>query len=123
MTNNITINSKNQTIELNATFAKKAQVYGTTEYDALQGARRDYPNYAVVTKKHVKKSDSKGLNYERMAEYIMSHENSEANIKLFDELKNIAPYFTVKKWFIKNYPSAIANADRINEIMNGKESA
>ncbi len=123
MTNNITINSKNQTIELNATFAKKAQVYGTDEYVDLQGARRDYPHYTVVTKRHSKKSDSKGLNYDHMEDYIMNHENSEANIEIFNELKTIASYFTVKKWFIKNYPSAIANTDRINEIMNGKESA
>ena len=107
----MTINYKNNTIEMTKKFAKAASRYGSEEYIALQGARRDYPNYRVITKTtNRKKSDSfKGLTYARMAEYIKKHDNDgkimvEFETKREEEKFNPASYNEIKKWFLEKFP-------------------
>ena len=43
------INSRTQVIEMTKKFAKAAARFGSEEYNQLQQARRDYPNFKVVT--------------------------------------------------------------------------
>ena len=80
----ITINAKNRTIELTKTFATASSKFGSPEYEQLQMARKDYPNYKVVTiTRKAPKSDKptfKGLTYEYMEKYIKSHDNAEENM-------------------------------------------
>ena len=57
MTNNITINSKNNTIEITKKFAAAAKRFGTPEYEDLQSVRRDYPKYRIEVKTTTKKAD------------------------------------------------------------------
>ena len=48
----LTINRRNHTIEMpTKKYATAASKYGTVEYNEVQAARRDYPNYNVVTRK------------------------------------------------------------------------
>lgn len=114
---NITINTKNATIELTKTFSQKAAKYGSPEYMELQSARKDYPSYRVVTVgKKPTKNEYKGLTFEYMKKYIALHDNEEKTImaKFLDlrgeseEAKAIgamsAGYIEIKAWFFEQYP-------------------
>lgn len=48
MTNSaLTLNYKNNTIEMTSIFAKKAGIYGSKEYEMLLDARKSFPNFRV----------------------------------------------------------------------------
>ena len=79
MTNNITINSKNNTIEITKKFVAAAKRFGTPEYEDLQSVRRDYPKYRIEVKTTAKKTDSfKGLTFSYMKSYIQKHDDEES---------------------------------------------
>ena len=109
----LTICSRNHTIEMpTKKYATAASKFGTAEYNELQAARRDYPNYKVVTRKVSKKSDNlKGLTYEVMEKYIESHDNENKAIKKqYDFLRGkadgsvcSASYGEIKKWFLSTF--------------------
>ena len=121
MTNTLTINHANRTIIMDRTFAKFAANTMTEEYAHLQNVRRDYPNYQVV-QRHIRtnsnKKTYKGLTYEYMEDYIMTHGPNEtrlANYKEFNEMRVISEchgkafrYPVIKNWFMEKYPE-IAN--------------
>ena len=121
MTNTLTINHANRTIIMDRTFAKFAANTMTEEYAHLQTVRRDYPNYQVV-QRHIRtnsnKKTYKGLTYEYMEDYIMTHGPNEtrlANYKEFNEMRVISEchgkafrYPVIKNWFMEKYPE-IAN--------------
>ncbi len=83
MTNTLTINHANRTIIMDRTFAKFAANTMTEEYAHLQNVRRDYPNYQVV-QRHIRtnsnKKTYKGLTYEYMEDYIMTHGPNETRL-------------------------------------------
>lgn len=113
----ITINSKNHSIEMNKTFAKAASIFGTEEYNQLQVARHDYPNYRVTTIKQkgsAVKTDFAKLSYKFMDDYVRSHgeEKIEAEYRNLRGLnknwekddKGIpADYPVVKDWFLNTF--------------------
>ena len=109
---NITINTKNATIELTKTFSKNAAKYGSPAYIELQNARKDYPTY-TVEQRHIKRNTEKecyrGLTYTYMEEYIEMHADAAAHRKEYDELRLLAKchsvrYPTIKAWFLTTYP-------------------
>lgn len=117
---NITINTKNATIELTKTFSKNAAKYGSPAYIELQNARKDYPNYRVVTvAKKAAKPEYKGLTFEYMKKYIALHDDENKTImaKFLDlrgeseEAKAIgalsAGYIEIKAWFFEQYPEIV----------------
>ena len=77
--NAITINAKNRSIELSKTFAKAASIFGSEEYNQLQVARRDYPNYRMVTikQKSAAKADFANLTYNYMDKYVKDHAQTD----------------------------------------------
>ena len=67
----ISINNATRSIELTKTFTKAASKFGSPEYLELQAARRDYPDFRVVTvAQKAAKPEFKGLTYEYMKAYI-----------------------------------------------------
>ena len=118
MTNiNISINTKNHTIEMNKTTAKAASIFGSDEYNALQAARRDYPTYRVITvKQKGAKPEYKGMDYKYMEKYIATHDDENGSImaeyKMLtgkseagkDAIADAACYADVKEWFLMTYP-------------------
>ena len=110
----IKINYKNHTIEMpTKKFANAASRYGTEEYNALQGARSDYPNFRVVlAKANTKRKDSlKGLNYEFMESYIKNHDEDGSILKVFNKKRGLdaeslssLTYGEIKAWFLEQYP-------------------
>ena len=77
----MTINFKNNTIEITKTESKAASKFGSEAYRQLQEARRDYPTYTVVIKTTSKKSNEfKGFTYEYMEDYISKHDDDAHSI-------------------------------------------
>ncbi len=132
----ISINTKNRTIELSNTFAKAASLFGSEEYRQLQEARRDYPNYRVITvkQKSTAKADFQKLSFSYMDEYVKKHIQTEdlkkeyLNLRALDEDwnkdkgKEAADYQVIKDWFLNNFPEFEKfRADRLALLEKIKE--
>ena len=118
MKNALYIDFAKDKIVMTTTFAKKCQNTASAEYAQRQSVRRDYPTFAVTTRK-IKSNPNKetyaGLTYEYMRNYIITHasdETRETEVAEFDELILISKcqtkakrYPTIKKWFLVKYPA------------------
>lgn len=116
MKNYMKLDHENRKIVMDRTFASKADLVGSEEYNLLQQCRRDYPTY-LVTRKTIKKKATqehyRGLTYGYMKDYIIKYdtENKEANLALLDEMIDISKchstfkrYPVIKQWFLDTYP-------------------
>ena len=105
-----------RTIEITKSFDKAASRFGTREYEAMQQVRKDYPDFAIVVKTVRNKADHfKGLTYDFMEKYIASHDDAEARMAEFNDLRGKSEeaqaygaaahsYGEIKAWFFKTYP-------------------
>jgi hypothetical protein len=50
----ISINTRKRALEITKDFQKKANIYGSEEYNALKEAKADFPTYRVIVKTHKK---------------------------------------------------------------------
>ena len=121
-------------IEVNTTFAKMMQNPLSDEYALLQRTRQDFPTFAVRTrqiKSNPKKDTYKGLTYEYMRDYIITHTSPEeelAAVAEFDEMILVSKchgkslrYPTIKKWFLAKYPEVAKFGTIENEDKNQKD--
>lgn len=114
------INERKCAIEMSKKEAKAAAKFGSDEYKDLQAARKDYPNFKVVTvtrKSTAKKNPFKGLTYEYMKMYIEKHDDDDKSIMaeykmlrgLTDEAEEVLAesftYLEMKDWFLKKFPA------------------
>ena len=111
----ITINSKRNTIEVSKAFADKASKFGSNEYELLKRAQSENPNCRVEIKatRTNRRNTLKGLTYEYMQKYILTHNKEllndfldmigKSNNEFGLETKG-AHYMSVKKWFLDNFP-------------------
>ena len=127
MKNTLKINHTNRTIVMDRTFAKYAANTYTEEYAHLQQVRRDYPTYQEVLR-HIRTNSNKntyrGLTYEYMESYIMTHGTEETRITNFKQRQemriisqcqsNAFRYPVIKSWFLEMYPE-IASFGMIDE--------
>lgn len=124
----LTVNRKNKTIEMpSKKYEKLASKFGSREYREVQEARADYPNYTVVTKKSPKRNDPlKGITYEKMEQYISTHDDEEGtNMKEFrkltgrskDSIEKVS-YSKVKSWFSKTYFPKDEETENVKEKTN-----
>ena len=113
----IRVNHKEEKIELNKEYFRRIQNPRSEEYETLQMVRKDYPRYEVCLRKierNPNKKTYKGLNYEYMETYILTHEPKETKAVVLDEfydMRHIAEchkasygYAVIKKWFLAKYP-------------------
>ena len=133
---NITVNAKNNMIEMTKKFAAAAKRFGTPEYNQLQEVRRDYPTFRVVVKNaNSKKRDSfKGLNYDYMERYIKEHDDENGSkLSAFNALRAVSEeakefgaesmsYGEIKAWFFQQYP-AFAEFQKKREALLNKKAA
>ena len=127
--NALRINRTNRTIEVTKAFDKAASRFGTREYEALQQVRKDYPDFAIVVKTVRTKADHfKGLTYDFMEKYIASHDDAEARMAEFNDLRATSDeaqafgaealsYGEIKAWFFKNYPEIEAFQKRREDAL------
>ena len=104
---------KNEVV-MTSKFADKASDPRAEEYRILQDIIKTYPNIKVrkhTIKKNPYKECYKGLTYNYMREYILTHEvNPKDALAEFDEMLLISKchsdayrYPTIKKWFLDRY--------------------
>lgn len=133
MKNVLKVDHKSKTIVMDRTFAKKAEIVGSKEYNLLQTARRDYEGYTVIRreiKKNLNKECYRGLTYDYMRNYILSHTGAETMIQKFNELLLLTKchsirYPHIKKWFLDSYPEVVrySTAPQIQAYDNPKKIA
>ena len=114
------INEKKMAIEMSKKFAAAARKFGTQQYRDLQEARRDYPNFKVVTvtRKATGCQDTyKGLTYKFMEDYIQKHDDAEQSVMAEyltlrgksdaakENLVESYSYKEMKTWFLKTFPA------------------
>lgn len=117
MKNVLKIDFAKKQIVMDRTFAKNSADTRSEEYAHLQRVRCDYPTFTVTTRscrKNESKESYKGLTYEYMEHYILTHENQETVLEVldeFNELQLIAEchsksrrYPAIKRWFLARYP-------------------
>ena len=104
MKNNFKVNFITNTIEVSPSFAKKASIYGSTEYLMLTEAQKAHPEYKLTILKP-KKTVIKGIDYDFMRKYISTHDEHAELLTAFEKLvKGNLSYPEVKAWFIEQYP-------------------
>ena len=109
----MTINYANKTIEITATKAKKAGVFGSDEYNDLVRAKNDNVGYRIVIVKARKSNNQvKGLTYEKMKNYLESlGDGCKSLLEEFNVMRNSnfkegtyhpsKSYFEIRKWFLE----------------------
>ena len=121
MKNYLKVDVANARLVMDRTFAKNCAIAGSAEYNLLQSARKDYPNFTVeqrTIKRNANKECYRGLTYEYMKKYIASHESEETVDAVLDELEEMIliskchsmgyRYPTIKAWFLDKYPEIAA---------------
>ena len=117
----LTLDFSKNTINMTESFSKKAQNYGSTEYNMLQNARKDYPEFEIVVTKKTKrvKDAHKGIDVKFMYNYIKEHDNDEEEVmnlfkgwfKKLEEtddgieyiLHNDVEFLNIRSWFLDQY--------------------
>ena len=121
------INTQAAAIELTKSFAAAASKYGTKEYRMLQDARRDYPDFKVVTSaRNGGRRDYKGLTYDYMEIYIELHDDEEKSIMAAfknlraedDDLSESLSYADIKEWFLEQFPEIADFHNQREETLN-----
>lgn len=117
MRNILRVDFSNKRIIMDRAFAKNSADTRSEEYAHLQRVRQDYPTFTVSTrtcKKNENKESYKGLTYDYMEHYILTHEDKGTVLEALDEyneLRLIAEchsrsrrYPVIKRWFLAKYP-------------------
>ena len=120
MKNTLKLNHENRTIVMDRTFAKRSENTRSEEYAHLQQVRQDYPTYEVIRRQirtNPKKESYKGLTYEYMEDYILTHGSAEdirKNLAEYEELLLLSEchsrsrrYPAIKRWFLEMYPEVV----------------
>ena len=121
MKNYLKIDVAKSRLVMDRTFAKNCAIAGSAEYNLLQSARKDYPNFTVeqrTIKRNANKECYRGLTYDYMKKYIASHEPEETVDAVqtdLDEMILISKchskgfrYPAIKAWFLEKYPEIAA---------------
>ena len=124
--NTMKINEKKFTIEVTKSFAQKASRVGSPEYYELLEVRHNFPKFKVVVNQTKSKDSFKGLTYEYMEDYILTHGTPEERKKTYDEyneLRLIAEchskayrYPTIKRWFLNKYPEIMEFGMKVQDV-------
>ena len=126
------------TIILTAAEEASASTFGSAEYRNLQEARRDYPDFKVVTEKKArgKKNAFSKINMDFIKRYVEKHGSDEQKgilkkltSKSVDfetgEYSEPTSFFEVKKWFLAEFPelkrSVIDHQKQVKDIMDAAE--
>ena len=127
--NAITLNRKNNTIEVTKKFYEAASKYNSEEELLLREAQKNNPGFKVVVATRKTKSTYKGLDYEFMTTYIKAHDDAEkSKMATFLEMRALtaeaimmdavpADYLTVKEWFLREFPEIEAFHDKRKQML------
>ena len=112
MKNFLKVDDRNRRLIMDRMFDRNRKIVGSKEYDLLQMAKADHPQYEVVLR-HIKSNPEKQiykhLTYDYMREYISRHPHAKERMEEFDEKTlrsrcHAEKYPKVKEWFLAAYP-------------------
>ena len=128
MKNYLKVDDRNRQLVMDRTFDKNRRIVGSKEYDLLQRAKADHPQYSVILRRiktNPEKRVYKHLTYAYMREYIIRHPNSIKRMEEFEEMLlrakcHAISYPNVKAWFLEAYPDIddFTPEDYQNETLN-----
>ena len=142
-------NHMTKKIEMTKTESKAAGKPNTAEYNALLEQMKNFPGYQIeIVKSTAKKGDRfKGLDYDRMEEYIKKHplqielnmeegkKETKPILEVFYELRGLdkdgkkvgmaaaASYGEIKMWFLTQYPEIEKFGENIDKIIEEARKA
>lgn len=99
-------------VQVTKVFAKNAMIYGTPEYKLWREIVADCPAATMVTKTIRKNPDkrtsTKNMKYENMAEYIRNQDNANVLMAEFEKQISLSkvqsnPYRSVLAWFVQKF--------------------
>ena len=109
--NPIKVKHENKNIVISRPYSIRAAIPNTKEYKLLAEIKSVYSDYTIVIREIKKppKESYKGLTYSYMEYYITTHENAEARMAEYNEIRLRAEchdmkYGNIKKWFLSAYP-------------------
>ncbi|MBE6696569.1 MAG: hypothetical protein E7587_08985 [Ruminococcaceae bacterium] len=109
--NPIKVKHENKNIVISRPYSIRAAIPNTKEYKLLSEIKSVYSDYTIVIReiKKTPKESYKGLTYSYMEYYITTHENAEARMAEYNEIRLRAEchdmkYGNIKKWFLSAYP-------------------
>ncbi len=96
---------------------KKAEIFGTAQYNALMFAMEHHPTYTLFpipsVKKVAKKQTYKGMNLELMAFHVDNNASEDAKAEFTHMVEEKVAYPTIKSWFLDQFPHFdVAKAQR-----------
>lgn len=116
------INYSTNTITMNYKFAKKAQDFGSPEYELMKQIKEDFPMMTTIVeagRKITTTNVKKRFTYDNMAEHIKAYRNAAELLERFELAKKLSkplasPYKYVCDWFneqFPNYKDAVKSTD------------
>ena len=128
-------NYEKKTIEMTKNESKAAGKVGTPEFEELNALRAACPGFRLVVKASKSRDNMKGLDANYMEKYIKAHDDEEHTVlKEFYSLRGldengkkidfapVAPYGTLKQWFLTYYPEVAKMNDTVAEILKKAEA-
>ena len=102
---------------------KKAETFGTAQYEALMVLMERHANYTLdAIAPEVQKQSYKGLNFELMMEYV-EFKGSKVQQAEFEEIVNNNSTFPViKSWFVENFKAGFTVEKAKSEIAAAKRN-
>ena len=126
----IKVNEAKRQLEVSKSFYEKAKIFGSAEFKLLREAKREFPDYKVVTS--TKKQSYKGLTEKTMEMFfesrIRTSEDKEIVKNDYDSYKNVVKlaetqkgkYPIIKKWFLDNFSEEYKEWSLTKEFNNPK---
>lgn len=127
------INMKDSKIELTTAETKNAFTFGTKEYKNLQTARRDYPDFKVVTISTKRnRNDFSDLDMKTIRAYVEVNgtEDQKEHFAFISKRRidedgaycEALPFFQIKEWFLNTFPEIKAERkayrEKVQAILN-----
>ena len=112
MNGTIRVDHLNKNILISAAFARASMNPDNQEYKKLVDIHVAHPDYTIVRrtiKTNPQKESYRGLTYDYMEQYILSHDLNGDILAYYEELKkrtlcHSIRYAHIKKWFLKTFP-------------------
>ena len=101
----IKVNFTNNSIEVSASFLKKASVYDSWAYHTLINAQKQLPAFMLKVIPPKQKT-TPIITFDFMRKYIIAHDDSGEILYEFEAVIAICRnILQVKQWFMKQYPT------------------
>ena len=100
---------------------KKAEIFGTAQYDALMIAMERHPAYTLTPiAPEFQKQSYKGLNFELMMDYV-EIKGTKVQQAEFEEIVNSnATFPVIKSWFVENFKAGFTVEKAKSQIETAK---